>query len=62
MYFVLFPADSIEANVENTDTNIQKGMHQLARAADHQVMWQRYLNIWYDRSGEEQEYEKTDEL
>ncbi|XP_039873416.1 syntaxin-7-like isoform X2 [Simochromis diagramma] len=28
--------DSIEANVENTETNIQKGMHQLARAADHQ--------------------------
>ncbi|XP_063351439.1 syntaxin-7 isoform X1 [Pelmatolapia mariae] len=28
--------DSIEANVENTETNIQKGVHQLARAADHQ--------------------------
>lgn len=62
MYFVLFPADSIEANVESTETNIQKGMHQLARASDYQVMWQRYFNIWYDRSGEEQEYEKTDEL
>uniref|UniRef100_A0A3Q4N864 Syntaxin-7 n=1 Tax=Neolamprologus brichardi TaxID=32507 RepID=A0A3Q4N864_NEOBR len=28
--------DSIEANVESTETNIQKGMHQLARASDYQ--------------------------
>ena len=30
-------ADSIEANVENADVNVQNATHQLARAADYQV-------------------------
>lgn len=36
--FVMLPADSIEANVESADTNIQKGMQHLSRASEHQVI------------------------
>lgn len=33
----MFPADSIEANVESADVNVQNATQQLSRAADYQV-------------------------
>lgn len=35
--FPVCPADSIEANVENADVNVQRATQQLSRAADYQV-------------------------
>ena len=35
--FPVCSADSIEANVENADVNVQSATQQLARAADYQV-------------------------
>ena len=39
--FPLCPADSIEANVESADMNVQNATQQLARAADYQVKLER---------------------
>lgn len=39
--FPVCPADSIEANVENADVNVQRATQQLSHAADYQVKLSR---------------------
>lgn len=43
-------ADSIEANVESADMNVQRGTQQLARAADYQVKHNRSKERQTDRN------------
>lgn len=42
---MLFPVDSIEANVENAEVHVEQGTEQLQRAAYYQVSLQQSLCV-----------------
>lgn len=59
--FPVCSADSIEANVENADVNVQNATQQLARAADYQVKLDRTERMMNRREERQMHKEGTKE-